>query len=385
MDRSRTRRGWLLVLLLCACARRPAEAPDAGAVPVEVAKVVRRDVTEAIEVAGTLVAPPGRDVKLGSLVVGRIAEITVSEGDNVRKGDLLVRIEDAALRAALDQARAAVREARTALEVARLKLRRAERAFEVGVAARQDVDDARAALAAAETAVRTNEASLSTAQTQLAHSEIRAPFDGQVAHVHSATGEPVDGTGAPIIEIVDATALELRAGVSPEQALRVRWDAPAELTAAGAGERRFEGRVVAVSPVADPATGLVGVRVQVQNPDRTLKGGTPARAGLTVSVHRNVLTVPRSALVPLVQGQSAPAQAAESGDTRALAVERVNADRKVERRAVVTGASDGEVVEIQSGVSEGDEVVVRGAYALPDGTVVQPIAPAPSGADGGLR
>ena len=201
----------------------------------------------------------------------------------------------------------------------------------------------------------------------------------------AAAGEPVDGTGAPIVEVVDATALELRTGVPPEQATRVHPGLVAVLDVVEAGGRRFEGKVVAVSPVADETTGLVGMRVRVENPDGALKAGTPARAYVLLEVHRNVLTVPRSALVPLVQGETAPAQAAATEDTHALAVERVNPDRKVERRPVVTGVTEGEVVELRSGVVEGDLVVVRGAYALPDGTVVQPIAPAPAGGDGGAR
>ena len=68
-----------------------------------------------------LAALPGRDVKLGALVSGRIAEIAVAQGDRVRKGELLVRIEDAPLRAALAQGQASLRQATTEREVARLR------------------------------------------------------------------------------------------------------------------------------------------------------------------------------------------------------------------------------------------------------------------------
>lgn len=354
---------WAL-LALAACHREPEASPDAGAVRVLAARVHRADVDELAEASGTLEALPGRDVKLGALVPGVLVQLAVSEGDRVQKGQLLARVDPTAVRDAVSQAEAQRAQAKAQLAASGLKLERAERAFKAGVAAGQEVDDARSQDAAARSAVQAAEAALSTARNQLARSELRAPFDGTVAHLFAAAGEPVEGNGKPLVEVADTGVLELHAHFPASEAARLRPGDAAEVSVEGAPQTAHPGQVVAIAPTVDPATGTVVARVRVANPDGALKAGAAGRARIVLAREKGVLVVPAAALVPLEQ-EGTPA------GSRRLAVERVGPDGAVTRVAVEVGARAANEVEIRSGLAEGEVVVVQGAYALPDGARVQ--------------
>jgi membrane fusion protein (multidrug efflux system) len=358
--------GWLL-LLACAACHPQHEESAAPAVPVVVrtATAELRELADAIEVTGTLEPPPGRSVKLGALVAGRIATVNVAEGDAVAAGQLLVSLEATPLRDAVDQADAALRQARALLVNASGRRERAEKLFAAGIAARQEVDDAGASEVAAESAVHNAEAGLSTAHNQLARSQLRAPFAGAVAHLYAAPGEPVDGSGKPIVEVADAHVLELRAAAAPAQLVRLAPGQRAELRVDGLGEQLIEGEVVAVAPVIDAATGVGTVRIRVDNRSGRLKGGGLASARVVLEVHRAAVAVPREALVPLEQGG-----AAAGGSGEGYAVELVQ-DGVARRRAITLGVTDRGYAEVRSGLTRGEVVVVQGAYALPDGTPVR--------------
>ncbi|HEY3451901.1 MAG TPA: efflux RND transporter periplasmic adaptor subunit [Myxococcales bacterium] len=356
----------VLALGLLGCPGEKGSGPaDSGAVLVRVARAELRDLADAVELTGTLEPPPGRAVKLGALISGRIAEITAAEGDRVAAGRVLVRLESTPLRDALAQADAALTQAQAQLANAAGHRERAEKLFAAGVAARQEVDDARSVEIAAGSAVRNAEAAQSTARNQLARSELRAPFAGTVAHLFAAVGEPVDGSGKPVIEVADTRFLELRAGAAPAQLVRLEPGQRAEVRVDGLGDRLFDGEVAAVAPVVDSATGVGTVRIRLENKDGALKGGALAKARVVLELRPQVVAVPRAALVPREQG------GAEAGGAGAgFAVERVEGE-VARRQDVEVGVVDRGFVELRSGVAAGEVVVVQGAYALPDGTRVR--------------
>jgi RND family efflux transporter MFP subunit len=354
-------RFFAIALVFTGCHSAPELTPDAGRVSVEVATVTRGDVAEIAQASGILQALPGRDVKLAPLVAGTLSQLLVGEGDRVTRGQLLARVDPTAVRDAVSQAEVQLAQAQGQAATAAAKLERAQRAFKAGVAAGQEVDDAHAQDAAAKSAVKAAQASLSTARNQVERSEVHAPFDGIVAHVFAAVGEPIDGSGKPVLEVVDTGVLELHAQFSPGEASRLHLGDSAQVLAEGAPPR--SGRVVGIAPTVDAASGAVGVRIRVENADGALKAGGSARAQVTLANHAGVLVVPRSALVPLAQDTSAPGP-------RSLAVEVVAADGSVHRTAVSVGALGPNRAEIREGLRQGEQVVVQGAYALPDGAQV---------------
>lgn len=343
-----------LLLLAAAACRKAGEPEKPPPLAVQVVKVGRGDVSEIVEVSGELSAPPGMDVKLGPLVSGRLGAVLVGEGDAVREGQVLARLDPTPLRDALSQAQAALSQARAQERNAAAKLGRAERALEAGVAAAQEVEDDRLALAQAEGARKSAQAAFSTARNQLGRSELRAPFDGVVAHVFVPAGEPVDAN-KPVVEVARVSPLELRAPIAPALAARVRAGQQASLRVDALAGRDFPARVIAISPTLDPATGAALVRLRADNADGALRIGSFARAQIAVDVRRGALRVPEQALLSGPDG---------------AAVEVVQ-EGKAKRTPVKVEAKDGRFAAIGEGLAEGAEVIVQGNYALPDGTPVQ--------------
>jgi membrane fusion protein (multidrug efflux system) len=338
-----------LAFLLFAC-HKSAEAPEqAQPLPVRVAAVEKGEIARNVEVAGTLEPPPGLDVKLAPLVPGRLAQVLVAEGDKVHKDQPLARLEATPLRDTLAQAEAQLSQARAQAANASLKLTRASEAFDAGVAAGQEVDDARLAAESMRASVRAAQAAVSTARNQLERSELRAPFDGVVARISAASGEPVDSSRT-VVEVARTEVLELRAPVSPQLSGVLH-----------AGQRVLldqgvEALVLAVAPVVDAATGSLLVRIRVPNANGALKANSVARARIVVDVHRGALLVPKAAVVG--SGESSAVEVVEQGKAKSVPVK--------------LGYDDGERVEILKGLKEGDQAVVQGGYAVPDGTPVAP-------------
>ncbi len=344
---------------LGACARSHEEAPGETATPVEVTTVGRGAVEELVRISGVLEAPPGRSSKLGVLVPGRLAELAVAEGDHVHVGQLLARLEPTPLRDSEVQAAAALRQAQATALNARQHLARAAELWDAGAGPRREVEDAEAQAVGAQAMVRTAEAAVSMSRHQVLRSEIISPLDGVVAHVFAAVGEAMDGTGKPILEVAQVDVVELQGGVSLLLAGRLAEGQPARLQAEGGAP--IPGLLRAVSPAVDPATGLVRVRIQVDNRTGSLKTGASAQANLVLARHADVLRAPLAALVP------------ESPGSAEKAVNVVGADGHVQRRRVVVGAADDTFAEIRSGLTAGERVVVGGTYALPDGTAVRAV------------
>ncbi len=345
----------LALLALVSCKKEEKAEPPAP-VEVQLAKVTRADLTDWIEAAGTLDAPPGMDVKLGPLVAGRLAQVLVAEGDAVTKNQLLARLDPLPLRDAVAQAKAQLAQARAQEANAKGRLERSQKAFEVGVAARQEVDDGKLALESAQASALSAQAALSTASNHFGRSELRAPFAGVVAHVFVAPGEPLDA-GKPVVEVTRTNVLELRAPIAPDRAQLVRRGQAAIVEVDGLSGQSFPAQVIAVAPVIDAATGAALVRVRVDNAELLLKGGALARVRIAVALHKGVLAVPREALLSGEGGQGAAVEVVEKG--------------KAQKKAVELGAQDGKLAEVTKGLAEGEQVIVQGAYALPDGTSVK--------------
>ncbi len=342
-------------VLLAACRNANEAQEQPAAVPVRIAIVARSDIARLVDLAGTLEPPPGFDVKLAPIVAGRLAQVLVTEGDRVRAGQTLARLDGTPLRDAVQQAEAQLAQAQAQASNAATKLSRARQAVAAGVAAQQEADDASLQDQSARAAVRTAQAALSIANNQLARSELKAPFDGVVAKVSAAAGEPVDPSKM-VVEVAHIESLELRAPVAPSQAALLRAGQPATVETEAQPGMRFLGEVIAVASVIDPATGSALVRIRVPNGQRILRANVVGRARVVVDLHRAALVVPKDAIVGGPDGPGV--EFVESG--------------KAKRVAVTTGYEDGEQVEILAGISENQPIIVQGAYGIPDGTPVQP-------------
>jgi membrane fusion protein, multidrug efflux system len=358
---------WLGVVCLngAGCSRR-AESPDVPAAPtVTVAVIDQGPVSDLLLVSGTLEPPPGKSARLGVLVPGRLAELDVAEGDSVRRGQVLARLETTPFRDTRAQAEATLQQAQAQAMNARQHLARAADLWDAGAGPAKDVEDAEAQFAAAVAGVKSSAAAVSLALNQATRGEVVASMDAVVSHLYAAVGEPMDGSGKPILEIAQVDMLELQGGAPPSRAGRIAPGQAAEVIASGTSKVE-QGVVHAVSPAVDPASGLVRVRVQVPNAEARLKVGVAAEARIVLRLIPDAVRVPLRALIPTDPGSVEPS------------VNVLSTDGHVRRQKLDVGVKDNVFAEVLGGLRPGDRVVLGGSYSLPDGTAVQV-------ADGGVQ
>jgi RND family efflux transporter MFP subunit len=319
---------------------------------------VATTVADTIDVTGVIAPPPKVDAIVSSPIAGRVALVSVEEGDRVAAGSLLAVIEDPALPAGSLEAKAAVESAKAQKLAADQEVARQERLVTSGIGARKDLDDAKAKQAAAAAELAASEARSGLAGAQLARREIRAPRSGVVLHLQRKVGESVDGTAAtPIAEVADLSVLELHAQVPPAQLAPLHEGMTANVHVIGIPDA-LAGTVVRVAPAVDSSTMLGLVRVALTKADN-VKVGTAATGEIAIAT-RPGLRVPASALRRSLVGEDEVVVCAGS----AASV-----------RKVTVGNRGEEGVELKDGVKPGESVVVDHVLGLQDGQVLEKAAP----------
>jgi len=289
---------------------------------------------------------------VAALVPGRISRVLVTEGDPVTAGQILAELDNAALVNQERQSEAAVAQAKASVDNARISARRNEGLLQRGIAAQKEVEDARTQLAVAEAALKQAEAALAAARTQVARSEIRAPFAGTVVHRFLGVGEQVDGTAAqPIVEVATLDPMELMGLVPASRINEIRVGEAFNFETNAVPGTPFKAVVAAVLPAIDPATNNGTVRIRIENPKHQLKLGEYLSIELPLKQRGLRLVLPRQAIYP-----------DESGSPH---VYKVQGDEALSV-PVQLGIQTKDNVEILSGVQEGDTVIVDGGYGLPE-------------------
>ena len=305
---------------------------------VETAKVRAGTVTVSIDALGTLQSR--ESVVLSPEIDGVVSEILFEEGTPVKAGDLLVRLDDAILKAELDQAKAQ-------LTLAQANFERADTLVRQSSGTLRARDEALAALQSAR-------ASVSLAQTQLDKTAVRAPFSGVLGLRSVSRGEYVSrGESLISLQTIDPLRVEFRV---PETFLSsVKTGQTVELTADALPGRRFSGQISAIAPQVDVNGRAIQIRANVPNTDGTLRPGLFARVTIAAASRENALLVPEGAIVP-------------EGETRF--VYRVK-DGKAVRGPVKLGQRRTGEVEVLEGLALGEEVVTAGQQRLRNGVAVE--------------
>jgi RND family efflux transporter MFP subunit len=278
----------------------------------------------------------------------------VEEGQPVRRGALLGRIETRTLDDARQSAQSAVRSAENQLSVARREVERTETLVKAGALAARDLDVARNNETAAEAQLADAKSRLASAERQLGDTVLRAPIDGIVSKRSANTGDVVS-VGAELFTIIDPSSMRLEASVPSEDLSRLRVGETVEFTVRGY-DQRFQGRIERIAPQADPVTRQVPIFVAIPNAGGRLVAGLFAE-GRVVSQSADGLVV--------------PANAVNTSETSPWAL-RV-ADGKTEKVQVSLGLRDArtERVQVTSGLNEGDTLLRGAAQGITPGTPVQ--------------
>lgn len=319
-----------------------AGGPPAGGpppAPVEMGKPERVEWPRTVVAVGTLRSD--ESIMVRSELSGRIQELGFREGQPVRKGQLLVRLDDSVTRAELEQAKANLR-------LAKAKFDRAVELRERNFISSQAKDEAENALKVAEANVRLIEA-------RLARFTIEAPFAGTVGLRAASVGDYIkDGQDIVNLEKTDPIKVDFKVPELFQSKVRVGQQLVVTFDALPG--RNFNGTVYAVNPQLDAAGRAVVLRAQMTNRDGSLKPGMFARVRLALGESGETLALPEQAV--FMQGEE-------------QVLYRVVDGRAVRTKVEVGQRREGKV-EILQGVSADDAVVIAGWQRLRDGAAVRP-------------
>ncbi|MYF95717.1 MAG: efflux RND transporter periplasmic adaptor subunit [Holophagales bacterium] len=311
------------------------------AIPVRVTSAIRRDIADYLETNGSLEAE--NEVDIVARTAGPIVELNVEEGDFVRKGQVLARIDAVEIEAQLGIARVNLAEAE-------LAWKRAQDSFEAEVVSQEAYDLARSNFDGAA-------AQIVGTEILLDFTVIRAPFDGLIVERVVKNAEYV-ANNARLFRISDFDPLLCPIQLPEKDLPRLKLDQSAHLTVEAYPGLRFPARVLRISPVVDPATGTVKVTLEVQAQGR-LRPGMFASVFVETDVHENALVVPKQALV-----------LESTSDTVYVAVDDGEGGTVARRRELELGYEESDSLEVLSGLREGEDVVTIGQDGLSDQTPI---------------
>ncbi len=297
-----------------------------------------------------------RKAAVASKATGRLLYLGVVEGDTVREGEIIARIEDADVRAVLEQMQASLRLNEAELNDAGQTLERQKALLERGLISQAEFDAAEARYNRVVASIDVARASVVAAEVALENTLIRAPFNGTVLSKNADVGEMVApmaasmGARSAVVTIADMTSLEVEADVSESNIQRITPNQPCEITLDAYPETRYQGYVTKIVPTADRAKATVLVKVGFRVYDSKVLPEMSAKV-LFLSGERE------SGDEPVTPVLSIPGSALAEREGRTV-VFMVEGNRAVER-AVVTGRRIGTMVEIREGISPGERVIAR--------------------------
>jgi RND family efflux transporter MFP subunit len=296
-----------------------------------------------------------RKAAVASKGTGTLVFLGVEEGDRVKKGQLIARLDNADVVATLHRARANLRRAEADLNDAKRSLERMRTLLNEGVVAQAEYDAAEARYNRVVAEIHSAKFAVREAEVAVDNMRIVAPFDGTVLKKNADVGEivaPLAGAAssrAAVVTIADMTSLEVEADVSEANITRVNTKQDCEITLDAYPQRRYPGYVSKIVPTADRAKATVLVKIQFRSydhrvlPEMSAKVAFLAPGASDALSSKPVLTVPAAA----VAGSNGRAVVYKIEDGRAVEV------------PVLTGARFGAQIEIKEGLKEGDKVVAK--------------------------
>lgn len=373
------------------------------AVDVTTAAAIKRDLPRFFEATGSLAGDQQTDV--APQTAGKVVTVGVEIGSPVRRGQMLVRLDDVELKLRVDQAatqveqaKAAVRQAeekiglrpgqafdpnrvaevaaaRVALDLAEKNLRRAEKLIESGDVSRSFYDDARArrdqlkeqyevqlaqarqnyaGVEVARTNVANAQAQLALARKNLSYAVIPSPIDGFVAERTADLGEYVSPQ-QKVATIVRTNPLRIQIDI-PEQAIpEVKVGQSVSATTSAWPNRNFAGRIARIAPNVSATSRTLTVEAEIDNSGGALKPGQFATVRILQERAEPAVLVPSRAIVT------------EAGVSRVFVIK----DGRAEQRLVQLGQADGDLTEVKTGVAADELVATSGIERLSDGVAVK--------------
>ncbi|WP_103171814.1 efflux RND transporter periplasmic adaptor subunit [Paracoccus sp. SY] len=320
---------------------------------VELVAAQEQTVRLDLQLSGSIAATDS--VQMSFRQAGRVTRVLVDEGDRVARGQELARLDSVQQDEALRVARAGLDAAQAGLSQARQASDRAEGLLARGVGTRAARDDALRVLSEAQGTLERAESTLDQARRAVQDTILRAPQDGVVTARDMAPGQIV-GAAQPVLTLAVLDGLEAVFDAPDHPRLDNAMGGQVRLDTIDIDHPEMQGRVTEISPLVDPATGTVTIRVAIDDVSAdTALLGAAVRGHLDIAVDRGI-AVPWTALM-------------RDGDHPA--VWRVDADNRVSLVPVTIGQFTNGVVYLSDGIAPGDVVVGAGSQLLYPGRQVQ--------------
>jgi HlyD family secretion protein len=379
-----TRRQWIVVGALAALIALPVvlKLSRGGTEKlVSIERVTRHALTPTVLASGTLTYES--QVTLAPEVTGRVKEILVEEGDQVKRDQLLMRLDPAAAQAAIEQSKAQVRQARLNIERRQVdhdsqvtKVKRFEALREQGMVDANSLEELTSARDLAEVDLRTSREALSQAQAQLsqaeemlAKTEIRSPLDGKVTAIYVKVGQTAVPSfsgisGSILVDVADTASIDAEINVDETDIARVRVGSQARVVPAAFPDKTLLGEVdqVAIAPRMQAGQNKsYPVRIRLTNTAGVIfHPGMSCRAEVLTNAQDDakVLAVP----VQAVRYEDNPDKSSQA--EKSLASVFIYDKGRAVKRTVGTGTADDSYIAITAGVKEGEQVVVGPAKTL---------------------
>jgi RND family efflux transporter MFP subunit len=351
-----------LVIVIAGCSKpnetkgqRETELPT---VKVETIGVKREKMLDAVTFVGGL--EPNRRATLTAKVSGLVEKIYVREGDYVKKGQVLVKIEQEDYFTAMEAAEAALAEAAALMEQSERDYRRFSELIEKQVISQHRYEEVKTAYMIAQARYQSAQATLKNARIQLTNTLIEAPFSGFITARLKDEGESVrgglPGIEASLLEVEDISIVEATGFLPEIDISAVKTGLNAQVRVDALPKKMFTGKVTVVNPRIDPATRTFMVKVEVPNSDFLLKGNMFARITI-VKGYREALIIPREAVLR------------EEGVWLYHCF--VADGERAQRRIITPLFTPFEYVEIEEGLKDGERVIIKGQHLLRGGEALK--------------
>ncbi len=338
--------GWVTPVLLMALSAASA-APGGRTAPVKVASAEIVRMAPQSWVSGTVISR--NQARLSAEVTGRLVQVA-EVGARIDKGQVVARIDLTFAKLKVEESEAAVERERARLGFFESEVQRLKRLAKQNNAALTQLDQTRADGDAARNELRVSSTRLEQAREELRRHDLRAPFTGIVVERLMRSGERA-AVGDAIVQLQDTDNLELQARVP---LATLDYVVEGDTLNFKAEDREFTGRVRALVPAGDARSRLLELRLSL--PVGRWTAGQPLRLALPTANAKDVLTVPRDALVLRRNGAF---------------VFRVDGENTAQRIAVTLGVASGPLVAVSGDLQAGDRVVVRGGERLRPGSAVK--------------
>ena len=334
---------------------RRAVTNKVGIPVVSVTEVGRSAVPTTVSIIGTIAARYDTPIGVEG-DGGRVAAIYVEAGDHVKRGQVLARLDVSVLQPQVANLQAALELSRAEADLATAEYHRAVAVGASGALSAEETERRRSSSVTAVAKVKVAAAQLAEAEARLARAEVRAPADGLILTRSVEVGQMAAPGGGVLFRLAEGGEVELRGQVAEQdlpllkvgQAVNVRLTGTAKV---------YPGQVRLLGAVIDPQTRLGLVRVALA-PDPNLRPGAFARAEVTVSNAARIV-LPQTAVL---------------ADDKGSYVLIVNAQNKVERRAVHVSGMVANGITIADGLTDSEQVVATAGAFLQEGEVVKPVA-----------